>query len=112
MATKLKPKKIDWEGIERSPAFQDLIRRKIRFIVPACAFFIAYYFALPVLVGFAPKFMSTEVWGKVNLAYLFALSQFLMAWILAALYVRVANKLDLKAQKILEGRKGGKGGRP
>ena len=43
------------------------------FIVPAFIFFVVYYFALPVLVGYAPQFMSTKVIGKVNLAYLFAL---------------------------------------
>jgi len=46
------------------------------FIVPAFIFFVLYYFALPVLVGYAPQFMSTKVL-YVNLAYLFALSQFL-----------------------------------
>ena len=44
-------------------------------------FFVVYYFALPVLVGYAPELMSRPVVGKVNIAYLFALSQFFMAWI-------------------------------
>ena len=54
-------------------------------------FFIVYYFALPVLVGYARPLMEKRVLGPVNLAYLFALSQFFMAWIIAALYVRAAN---------------------
>ena len=33
------------------------------FIVPAFMFFVVYYFALPVLVGYAPQFMSTKVWA-------------------------------------------------
>ena len=53
-------------------------------------FFIVYYFALPVLVGYARPLMEKRVFGAVNLAYLFALSQFFMAWIVAALYVRAA----------------------
>jgi uncharacterized membrane protein (DUF485 family) len=75
---------------------------KARFIVPATLFFIAYYFALPVLVGYAPKFMSTPVVGVVNLAYLFALSQFFVAWIIAWLYTRAANRFDAMGKNILD----------
>ncbi|MBI3803684.1 MAG: DUF485 domain-containing protein [Nitrospirae bacterium] len=74
--------------------FKALLAAKRRFIFPATIFFIAYYFALPILVGYAPEFMKTQVFGVVNLAYLFALSQFFMAWIIAALYVRAAGRFD------------------
>jgi uncharacterized membrane protein (DUF485 family) len=47
--------------------------------------------------------MKTKVWGEVNIAYVFALSQFLMAWIMAYLYVRVAAKWDKSAAAIIEG---------
>ena len=74
---------------------------KARFIVPATVFFIVYYFALPILVGYAPKFMSTPVIGPLNIAYLFALSQFFMAWIIALLYMRAAGKFDERAKRLL-----------
>jgi uncharacterized membrane protein (DUF485 family) len=45
--------------------------------------------------------MKTEVVGSVNLAYLFALSQFVMAWGLAAWYLRAAGRFDRMAQGIL-----------
>jgi uncharacterized membrane protein (DUF485 family) len=45
--------------------------------------------------------METRVWGAVNVAYLFAFSQFLMAWILAALYVAVAAGWDKRAAGII-----------
>ncbi len=80
------------------------------FIVPAFVFFVVYYFALPVLVGYAPNFMATKVWGVVNIAYLFALSQFFVAWIIAALYVKAANDFDRLSKDIIEdsGNRGGK----
>src|SRR4051812_32683157 len=65
---------VDWDSIAASARFQNLLRAKRRFIVPAMIFFIAYYFALPVLIGYARPFMETRIWGAVNLAYLFALS--------------------------------------
>jgi len=66
-----------------------------------------YYFALPLLVGYAPQLMSKRVFGVVNLAYLFALSQFFMAWLIAALYVRAAGRFDAMAHNILNKLKGG-----
>lgn len=90
-----------WAKLEASPEFIALRRSKAAFIVPACAFFIAYYFALPLLVGYAPEFMARKVYGALNVAYLFALSQFFMAWIIAALYVRAANGHDVQAAAVL-----------
>jgi uncharacterized membrane protein (DUF485 family) len=84
----------DWRTIEAEPEFRELVRTKRRFIVPATVFFIAYYFALPVLVGYFPRVMERDVVGEINLAYLFALSQFVMAWVLMALYVRRARTFD------------------
>ena len=91
----------DWDHIAQSEAFHRLMRAKARFILPATLFFIVYYFALPILTGYAPKFMSTPVFGVVNLAYLFALSQFLVAWLIAWLYTRAANRFDAMATEIL-----------
>ena len=100
-----------WDEIAESKAFQDLMATKKNFIVPAFIFFVVYYFALPVLVGYAPQFMSTKVIGEVNLAYLFALSQFFVAWIIAGLYVRAANNFDRLAKDILDKAEDAKGGK-
>ena len=91
----------DWERVAATDEFKSLIAAKRRFIAPAVIFFIVYYFALPALVGYAPGLMSRRVLGVINLAYLFALSQFFMAWIIAALYVRAAGRFDEMARKIL-----------
>jgi uncharacterized membrane protein (DUF485 family) len=92
----------DWTAIESTPAFRELVASKRRFIVPATVFFIVYYFALPVLVGYFPEAMSRDVVGKINVAYLFALSQFLMAWVVMALYVRRARDFDAQEHAIVE----------
>ena len=93
---------IPWETIAASPRFKELLRVKRRFIIPAMIVFIVYYFALPVLVGYARPLMEKRVLGPVNVAYLFALSQFFMAWIIAALYVRAANRFDRRAREIIK----------
>ena len=91
---------IDWEKLAASGRFRNLLRAKKRFIVPAMIFFVIYYFALPVLIGYARPFMEKRVLGPVNLAYLFALSQFFMAWIIAALYVKAAARFDKMARQV------------
>ena len=67
----------------------------------AIIFFILYYCALPVLVGWFPEMMKTRVFGNITVAYLFALSQFFMAWIMAFVYVRVATQWDKMAASVI-----------
>ncbi|MGI6126810.1 MAG: DUF485 domain-containing protein [Planifilum sp.] len=93
----------DWERIANTPEFRELMARKKRFIIPATLFFALYYFALPILTGYF-EFLNTRVVGALNWAYLFALSQFFMAWIIAILYVRSANKTDQLIEKISKGK--------
>ena len=97
---------VDWQRLAATAEFKSLLRAKARFIVPATVFFIVYYFTLPMLVGYAPQLMARKVFGVVNVAYLFALSQFFMAWILAWAYVRAAGRFDKMARDVID-----KGGR-
>lgn len=90
-----------WEAIARDPDFSALVRGKLKLIIPATVFFIVYYFLLPIGVGWFPQFMERKVWGDVNIAYLFALSQFFMAWILAAIYVAAAAVWDKREHALL-----------
>lgn len=92
---------VDWAAIESHPEFAALKKAKLRFIIPGTIFFLVYYMTLPVLVGFFPAAMKTPVWGKVNWAYIFALSQFIMTWVMCALYVRVAKGWDKMNAELL-----------
>ncbi|MCF7785227.1 MAG: DUF485 domain-containing protein [Prosthecobacter sp.] len=94
---------VNWEALEAKPEFRALLAQKKAFILPAFIFCMLYYLALPVLVGYYPEMMKTKVWGEVNVAYVFALSQFIMAWVLAFLYVRVAAKWDKSAAAVIHG---------
>ena len=92
---------VNWNAIAAEAEFKDLLSAKARFIIFATIFFIIYYFTLPVLVGWFPQVMDRKVIGKVNWAYLFALSQFFMAWILAFLYVGAAAGWDRQAAALI-----------
>ncbi|MDX2080676.1 MAG: DUF485 domain-containing protein [Terrimicrobiaceae bacterium] len=91
----------DWDAIATDSDFQSLVREKAVFIVPATIFFIVFYFALPIGVGWFPGLMETKIAGDVNLAYAFALSQFFMAWALALVYAAVATGWDRRAAALL-----------
>ena len=82
-----------WDHVAQLDEFKRLLATKKSFIVPATVVFIVYYFLLPISVGYFPKFMDQRI-GPVNLAYLFALSQFFVAWAIAWLYVKAARRFD------------------
>ncbi|MDZ4289956.1 MAG: DUF485 domain-containing protein [Prosthecobacter sp.] len=92
---------VDWASLEAKPEFRELLRRKAKFSVTATIFFVIYYFALLVLVGWFPDLMKKPVLGKINIAYLFALSQFFMAWGLAFIYTRKAAAWDKVAAAVI-----------
>ncbi|MCY4189019.1 MAG: DUF485 domain-containing protein [Bryobacterales bacterium] len=90
-----------WDKIYAAAPYRRMIAQKTRAVCAMTVFFIAYYFALPVLVGYWPELMARPAWGKANWAYLFAFSQFLMAWAIAFLYMRFASRFDKMADEIL-----------
>lgn len=99
----------DWEAVRQSSEFRDLIRSKRRFIIPATAFFLVWYLLLPLGNGLAPGLMKTKIIGNINLAYLFALSEFLMTWVITYLYIRRSeNVFDGLAAKVRQRIAGGR----
>ncbi len=99
----------DWEAVRQSSEFRDLIRSKRRFIIPATAFFLVWYLLLPLGNGLAPGLMKTKVIGNINLAYLFALSEFVMTWVITYLYIRRSeNVFDGLAAKVRQRIAGGR----
>jgi uncharacterized membrane protein (DUF485 family) len=95
------PPETDWNGIAKSARFQHLVAIKKAFIFPAFIFFFTYYMLLPILVGYAPRLMSTRIVGAVTLAYLFALSQFVVGWSIAWLYLRASSRFDKLVDDLL-----------
>ena len=92
---------VDWQGIERSPEFRDLIKRRRRFVIPATIFFLAYYMAFIIVAGYAPDFMGESVYQGLTVGYCYALTQFLMVFVLGIWYLRKAeNEFDPLADAV------------
>ena len=97
----------DWQAIENDPDFQKLVREKRSFIVPATIFFLAFYFLFLIAVGYFPALADTNIPLFVNVAYLLALLQFVVGWVLMYLYVRRAEGYDNMVSRILAKFRGG-----
>lgn len=83
---------IDWEAAERSPEFKELIAKRKRFVLPATIFFLSWYLGFILLAGYAEGFMGDSIYEGLTVGYVLALSQFIMVWVLAGLYLRKANR--------------------
>ena len=85
---------IDWQAVERSPEFRELVRKKKAFVIPATVFFLVWYFGFIFLAGYAEDFMGREfITDGLTVGYALALSQFIMVWVLGSLYLRRADKV-------------------
>ena len=83
---------IDWTAAEQSPEFRELIRKRRAFVLPATIFFLVWYFGFIILAGYAPGFMRQSVYQGLTIGYLLALSQFVMTWVLAYVYIRKSDR--------------------
>lgn len=84
---------VDWVAAERSPEFKELIKKKRAFVLPATIFFFVWYFGFILLAGYAPEFMGqTFLVEGLTVGYVLALTQFIMTWVLAGMYVRKASR--------------------
>jgi uncharacterized membrane protein (DUF485 family) len=94
--------KMNWRAIDADPRFQALHRKKSLFLWGLMIFSMVYYFLLPIGAAYFQEIFKIKVWGPVNIGLLFALSEFIVAWLIAIIYSRKANaEFDAMAQDIV-----------
>ena len=94
---------IDWEAIERSPEFQELVAKRRSFVLPGTIFFLGYYMVFILLAGYAPDFMGSSVYEGLTVGYCLALTQFVMVFALGIMYLRRADRdYDPLAARVVE----------
>ena len=91
--TQIGDERIDWHAAEQSPEFRELVARRRSFVLPATIFFLLWYFGFIFLAGYAEDFMGESVYEGLTVGYLLALTQFVMTWVLGALYLRRADRV-------------------
>ena len=83
---------VNWAANDHDPRFQALHKKKTTFLWSLVIFSIIYYFMLPIGAAYYQDLFKIKVWGPVNVGLLFALSEFVVAWSIAAIYARRANR--------------------
>ncbi|MEU8566926.1 DUF485 domain-containing protein [Streptomyces pathocidini] len=77
--------------VQRSAAFQKVRRTYRRFVLPASAVFLAWFFAYVITATVAPGLMARSVAGALNVAMLAGLGQFATTFLLTWAYARHAR---------------------
>ena len=82
----------EYLAAQNSPEFIDLKKRFRQFAFPMTLAFLAWYLLYVLLSTYAHDFMSTAVFGNVNVGILLGLAQFVTTFVITHLYVSHANK--------------------
>ena len=82
---------VDWNRVINDPRFELLHRKKQRFLTALMAFSVLYYFLLPIGAAYFQPLFRVRVWGVINFGLVFALSEFVVAWLVAWYYTRRAG---------------------
>lgn len=99
--TSVAEKDVDFVRVQQSDRFQNLKKRHRSFVFPVLGLALLWYFAYVLLAGYAPEFMSTPVFGSVNVGLLIGLGQVATTFVVTMIYVWYAGtKLDPLAEEI------------
>ncbi|MEU3643027.1 DUF485 domain-containing protein [Lentzea sp. NPDC034063] len=91
----------DFGAVQTSEDFLDLKRRVKRFILPATLLFLAWYVTFVLLSAYAADFMSTPLFGTVNVGLTMGFLQFVTTIIITMAYARYSKrKLDPQVDKV------------
>ena len=97
------PPVVDYRAIQQSPEFQTLRRTHRNFVFPVLGACLAWYFAYVLLASYAHDFMSTPVFGSINVAMVLGLAQVVTTFAVTTWYVHFANRrLDPLSTEIRE----------
>ncbi|WP_370246994.1 DUF485 domain-containing protein [Nocardioides sp.] len=92
-----------FDELHASPEFAELRRRYRGFAIPASIAFLAWFLLYVVMSNWATGFMSTKVFGNVNIALLFGLLQFATTFAIAWAYARFSSaRLDPLAGELYD----------
>ncbi len=101
------PAFVDFKEVQSTEQFQELRKRHRSFVFPMAIAFLLWYFAYVLLADYAVGFMSTKVWGNINIGLILGLLQFVSTFAITSWYVSYSNRrLDPIASEIRHGIEG------
>ena len=85
-------KTVDWLAVERSPEFSELVHERRKFLVPATIVFLVGALGYLLLAAFVPSVMGWQIVEGLPFAWVAAISQVLLTWVLTWAYLRKADR--------------------
>jgi uncharacterized membrane protein (DUF485 family) len=96
----------DWLAIERSSEFKKLVHERRSFLVPATIVFLVGAIGYLLLAAFVPSVMGWQIVEGLPFAWVAAISQVLLTWVLTWAYLRKADRdlepLEQRAAAVAE----------
>jgi uncharacterized membrane protein (DUF485 family) len=84
-------------------AFHQLVAERNRFTVTMTILFLVLYFLLPIMAGYDKPLMATKVYGNITFGYVMAFLEFVMGWVMAAIYMVRVRSFDRLAEQAIAG---------
>ena len=95
---------VDYGAVQSSTEFQRLRRTHRSFVFPVLGACLVWYFAYVLLATYAHDFMSTPIFGSVNIGMVLGIAQVVTTFAVTTWYVHYANRrLDPLAAEIRDG---------
>lgn len=83
---------VDFTEVQGREKFQELRKRHRSFVFPMALVFLLWYFLYVLLADYAHDFMSTPVFGNINIGLILGLLQFVTTFGITMWYVSYANR--------------------
>ena len=82
----------DWQAIEASPEFQELVKARRSFLVPATIVFLVGSLGYLLVAAFVPGVMGWQIVDGLPFAWISAVCMVLLTWVLTFAYLRKADR--------------------
>jgi uncharacterized membrane protein (DUF485 family) len=96
------PRNFDWEGIERSDDFRELISSKRRFILVAGTTMMGLALLYVIVAAVAPEVLDVSLGGSIALGWVAGCALLITTWLVCVAYIRRSDRAwEPLAQKIV-----------
>lgn len=90
----------DFQKIEDSQGFRELMRQKKKFLIPTTILFLGLYLLFNIVISYT-DWLNATFMGDITWVWVFAFGLFAMTWILVTVYMKRAAKFDEMAKDTL-----------
>lgn len=83
----------DWLAIERSPEFKELVATRRKIITPLTVVWLVVSIGYLILAAFVPGVMGWQVTDGLPFAWIAAMTQVILTWVVTWSYLRKADRV-------------------